>query len=352
MNKRLLCICATLFIAVLVLAACSDKNDPSGSEGNRDGSDDASIFEDYAYQPFLISLPETSCPVNGSLVHDDRILYWYTDSDKTVVIVNIAADGSDRQETKIPFSDWSVRAGGLRVTEDGNYAVVIRTYNEDGNIIVYGVYSPQGARISSKELDIIDVPEGYSVLLEQVAFDDSGNIAIIISGVGAEDELHLLDKDGTPLGKLTIPLFQSIITLRDGRVVVSDFSGTNNNLREIDFAKAGLGEEIPLTIPGLRRILPAGADRSYDLLVDDGNYLYGYMLKSDTKITLLNWLESKLALSQDYHIGFLSDNRITILHTEFSHVGDDVFWITDLFILTRIPRDDLPEYTILTIGGF
>jgi len=345
-----------MLIAILILAACGDKSDNENNENSRppglDSISDTSILDEYVYQPFQISLPEASYPVNGALVHEDRVIYWYSTSDMTIVVVNMAADGSDRQETNIPVSGLTVRVGGLRVTDEGNYAIVMRTFDEDGNNIIYGVYSPQGARISSKELEIIDVPDGFAIQIEQVAFDDSGNIAIIIGGIGTEDELHLLDKDGTPLGKLAVAYFQSIVRLQDGRIAVSDFSGANYFLHEVDFTKVGLGETFPLSITGVRKVLPAGSDQTYDLLVDDGNYLYGYHLNTNSKTTLLNWLETKLALSPDYHIGFLSNNRIAILYAEFSQAGENVFWMTDLFILTRIPRSDLPEHTVLTIGGF
>ena len=340
-------LCLILFIAVLALTACGDKNGDIN-----DVIYDASAFDDYIYQQHMISLPETSFPISGVLVHEDRIIYWYTDSEMFVVIMSIAADGSDRVETRIPVSGLTVMAGGLQVTEEGNYAIIMRSYDEGGDRIIYGHYDLQGSVISSQELDIIDVPDGFSIRIEQVVFADSGNIAIIISGTGATNELHLLDKDGTPLGMLPVEHSQSMIELQDGRVVLSDFNSSGNYLYVVDFTKVALGEAIPLLISNIRRISPAGDGHPFDLLVDDGYYLYGYILKSDTKITLLNWLETKLLLSQDYNIGFLSDDRIAILHTEFSRSGDDVFWITDLFILTRIPREDIPELTILTIGGF
>jgi len=341
-------------IAVCGLAACSDGgSDGDGSaDGVIDGSMDSSIFDAYIYQPQQIYSTDLSYPVLGTLVHEDRILYWYSDSSPAAVVINMAEDGSDRRETRIPAYGLRVGIGGLKVTDDGNYKIVINTYNEEGNTIIYGVYSPQGAVISEQELEGFGTPNNVSLRIEQVVFADDGSLVIRAISLGPEYDLYLFDNEGALLGQLQILFDQSIIKLPDGRAAALFRNGINYNLHVIDIDTGDWGEAIPLTIPNILRLIPVGSNQSFDLLVDDGRQLYGYALDTHTNTPLLDWTEARLVLTHDYHIGALSDDSIIAFHTGLIPGGSPAKWLAEIYVLTRTPRSDIPEHTVLVLGGF
>ena len=352
-----------VLLALIFTVACKDADNNSGVNGGGDNNTDNDIkgdiitatFETYIYQSQQIYSIDVQSFLQGSAVYNDRIFYWFAEnagSSPTIVIVSIAADGGDRQETRIPVSGWAVSIGGLQVTDDGSYDIIYRTYNEDGNTFIRGVYNPSGAVISSLEITSIETIDDLAAGIEQAVFDDDGNIAMIISGISQDYELHLICAEGNSLGQLQSNSNQSIIKLPDNRVVVFSQNNTGSNLREIDFDTGELSDEIKLAIPGISKISLAGINQPFDLLVDDGRMLYGYDINTRTQTLLLDWMETKLVLSLDYDLAVLSDNGIVVFHTGFMPATVSVEWLAEVFVLTPMLRSDIPEYTTLVLGGF
>jgi ABC-type glycerol-3-phosphate transport system substrate-binding protein len=54
----------------------------------------------------------------------------------------------------------------------------------------------------------------------------------------------------------------------------------------------------------------------------------------------------------DEHICVLPDDRIVILQTDVLSTNEESEWHTDVYILSRISRDEVPQKTVLTLGGF
>ena len=100
---------------------------------------------------------------------------------------------------------------------------------------------------------------------------------------------------------------------------------------------------------GLGHALSAWEDAAFDLLLDDGRYLFGYNPQTGVRTPILNWLETGLADLQNTHILFLDDGRIFVLSQ--SAAGQDGY-TTEFFILTPAPRvGGQPERITITLGG-
>ena len=152
---------------------------------------------------------------------------------------------------------------------------------------------------------------------------------------------------------------RDVTQLRDGSVVALDWEQEGDRtfdiLRKIDFETGEFGETFQLTAPNVWNLYPAG-NYPFDLLLDDGNHLFGYDLATGERTILLNWIEAGMAFGWNYHVGFLADGRISVLASDWVNRGgrggrgsDE--WSTELIVLTRIPRSELPERTVLTLGG-
>jgi len=347
-------ICAILAVAAtFILTACrADINEDEDVLGYTDNS----VFDTYIYQSHNILSQQLPYMISGVLVDGENIVYWYVDSMPEVVVTTITADGHVLKRAIIPTRGDRVDVGGLQITNDDNIALIKVEYYENSNtVITYGIYDWNGAKISSVEINNA-VTRGYEfVRIKQAVFTDEGKTAIVLDDAGPFNNVFLLNGEGDVIGQLQINSALSIGVLRDGRVVAlhreSFVEGAGMSLREIDFEAGDWGNSIPLTIPNINSIFAAGANQSFDLIANDGRFLYGYTLETHTKTPLLDWMEIVVIPTFDDHICILPDERIVLLQTEIIVMDDENEWRTDFHVLSRASRDEQPEKTVLTIAG-
>ncbi|MCL2827207.1 MAG: extracellular solute-binding protein [Oscillospiraceae bacterium] len=362
-----------LLALLLMLTAC----------GNREGSgvnmNDAIVTE-YVYLSQHIDLPDISedIQIQGSVVHGDRIFYYYiehydpgpdTDWDNWVpvppqiVIASMLADGTDQRQITIPAAADSAQIPGLRMTEDGNVALLVLnsswTMQGGEHTLSYMEYDLQGNRVAYQEIQGV-IPAGsdwFSV--DQAFFADDGYIVLSAWGERGMD-IFLLDSNLSLTGQLEMESgTQGITQLRDGRVVMmaweeDDRQNWVNVLREIDFEAGNWGETITFSVTNVRQMFPVRDGDPFDLLIDDGTHLFGYTLATGERALILNWIESELTADWGYYVGFLDDGRISVLSNEWvSDAGSHSRggFHTAFMTLTRTPRAELPERTIITLGG-
>ena len=360
-NKKMKRICALfMLICTLLLVACSRDNvDDHESEGKAEsyGNRDNTFLENYVYMPRQVNFANPAYPVQGATALGEMIYYWYVNSAPDIVIVSMLADGSDKQETRIPTQGFAVDIGGMQITDDGYYKIVRNEFHEnDSNVVIYGMYDQQGAEVYSRDLSNIVTPNRASVLLEQAVFTEDGNLALTVWG-DRGTELYLFNIESTSPGPLSIDNtqlgFHSIVKLRDGRVMALHRDGDRNYLQEIDFAAGDWGEVTPLPIRNARKLLPAMDSQPFDLLVDDGSYLYGYTFETETQTPLISWIEAEISTVHNYHIGQLAGERVFLFNIVSTSSGDSFNYDTEFYVLTRINRADImSERTVLTLGLF
>jgi hypothetical protein len=265
------------------------------------------------------------------------------------------ADGSDKQEIQIPIQGSNAFIAGVQITDDGYYKIVRDEYHADINsVVIYGMYDQQGAPIYSRDLTNVISPNRTSFRLEQAVFTGDGSLALTVMGDHGSD-LYLFDKDGTSRGSLSVSISQigyhSLVALRDGRVLALHRDGDDNYLQEVDFTAGDWGEEISLPIRNVRKLMPATNDQPFDLLVDDGSYLYGYVFETETITPLISWVEAGISTANIYHIGQLADERVFMFSLVSKLSGDIVIHNTELYVLTRTDRANMmAERTVLTLG--
>jgi len=366
MKKRIgtLSALALVFLLVLGLAACG-----GGARAERSFNVNDAIISEYAYVPTFINLPAVD-HIHGSMAHGDRVLFYFvrhpqmeiegeidwdtfTPDPPDIVIVNVRADGTDQREIVIPGTSESVNVQGLHVTDEGHMAMIIenRTWGERGSetIVIYAVYDMDGNRILHQELAGVGTGDWFQV--DHALFTNEGNI--VLSGwADMGMVIYLIDGSGVLIDQIEADWMRGLTQTRDGRVMVltSEMDGNRHVevMREIDFETGDFGETFPGTVPNVRNLFPAGSDDPFDFIIDDGSHLLGYDMASGERTLLLNWIESELAADWGYHVGFLEDGRISVLTHEWRD-RDDVR--TELMVLTRVPRAELPEREIITLGG-
>jgi hypothetical protein len=291
-------------------------------------------------------------------VSSEEVSHWLENHESEVVIAGLTIDGGSTTETRIAVKGGNVSTGGLHITDDGDFGIVISAYNDDVNTITYGVYCRQGMLISETKLSGVSTPELGFLWIEQVIYLKDGRFAVaagnttLVNNINHIDRIYLFDNEGTQLGLLSNVNTQSIVRLKDDRIVALFRNTMESYLREIDFNTGDWGDKIALASSRSRNLIPAGETQPFDFLVDDGRNLIGYTLDGNIQTPLIDWLEMRPMPFNYTHAGTFSDGRpVIMLNPVYYFESRSVTWNTDIFVLTPGLRAEIENRTVLTIGG-
>jgi len=348
-------------ILIFQVTACrksDDRNNDDSDNQNNDGinmpgvSDDFDI-DNYIYLPNELntdSLDGLRYLINGAFAHSEYIIYWYHDF-SDVIIVKLTPDGVPGHEIRFPGLDRLYDVKGLTVTSDNNYEMVIAIPDgDDGMTFNYLIFDEQGNEVSN--LLLFNIPLYFSTFtsLEHVVISNN-NIVVTIKS-GDFQTVHLFTTDGEKTGELSVTGLKGVVQLRDNHVAALFTRGASSSLREIDFKTASWGEAHQLTIGNAEQIFSAESTPYYDFFINAGDSLIGYVLETNTHTVLINWLESGIVISSQYHIGMLENKDVFVLQSENISVQGRFDVLTDLNILSRTLRSDYNQQRkIITIGG-
>ena len=321
-------------------------------EATEDGSDDPIDFaqsgsiDDIVYLPDQISF---SVPhmVWRLWVEDERIFYYYFDMDDQntvhLVLTYMNLDGTEIQNVEIPVTPGSLL--GIDIS-GGEYIEVVSSVLDGG--VLYSKYDLQGQELARHFFEglALDNISGYQV--EDVLFTDCGKILAAVSE-SRESTVYILDIENSSLEEMTFhERATEIIRLNDGRVIVGFFSFNESIFREIDISNATI-ERTYRTSFVSGKMFPAEAESTFDILLSTGGNLSGYRLAADELLPVLNWIEAGVALDSVSDIGVLPDSRVFVYTV--SMINSERYDV-NLFILTPVLREDVPDKATLTLGGF
>jgi len=347
---------ASVLLFFTLLTACG-----GGDGENREGGIDNTIIESYLYLPESLHMTHVTGLVHSTIVHEGQLYICYViesakDSDPPIIVVErMLPDGTQVSQTEIPVSFDHVDVAALHITEAGNLAFILTgiTWTEQGrsSTILYLEYTQQGAEIMRRDLTEL-IPQLSDLShIGQAMITDDGDI-LLLASADMDAFVYLLDRQFSLRGQMEVSFGQRMSQLRDGRVVISDLETNENTshtvLREVDFAAGGWGETHPISVADIRSLYPARADDSFDLYIDDGVSLFGYIIGTGDRTMMLNWVEARVGFGFRSHLNFLEDGRLSLLisHGDFT----TEHWRTEHVRLTRTPRADLPDYTVITLG--
>ena len=373
-----------LFIALallLLLAACGNGGD-QGDTGPQDGAIDYRSLDTYVYLPEFSPLPHVTERIHSALAHEGRIYFAYVETDipegyidedtieppvSTIVIESITSEGESISRTEIPNAGTFVDIAGLRLTEDGNFALIFTdtewaARGGGDTTVFYAEFSPEGAEIARQEISGL-VPDGSGRFwLRQALFLDGGLALMVDTRLGDRfiRAVHLLDDAFSPQSRLeTYDSFiaEPLAQTRDGRLILADTESCPERtfrhvLREIDLDAGTWGETFVRDAFDITLALhPARAGDPFDVFIVNDRGLFGYNLESREEITVLTWRESRVSVSWSVHVNFLEDGRISLLIGDLVEAEEDE-WNTEHVLLTPTARGELGDFQIITVGGF
>ena len=357
--KRIISI-LLICIFIIQITACRNDNDgnidDSGNSAVKDSNKSGNFgdfdIDNYIYLPYEVEisdLEEVVNTINGAMAHGENITFWYNGY-YDIFVYTLTADGNTREETRLPGPDRLYQVNGLSITDD-HYAVVATASGANDEVVVkYLVYDKTGNKI--KEQELFSIPQYFNTFtqVEYVVITD--NYIAVVTGTDNQQLLYLMTIDGEKLGELTETRIGGMARLKDDRVVALFNERSSSSLREIDFATGSWGDTHHLAINDVGQLIQANTALSYDFFIDAGGYLIGYVLETDTQTPLINWLESGIAVTPQYHIGMLTNNDIYTLYSEHVRVGGNFRVISNLTVFNRSQREEnIQQRTVITIGG-
>jgi len=365
-NKTAYGVIMLLVIALLVACGNGDNENAENrrydSIVNSEGSVNSERIDTYLYVPEFIYLPYVSEHIHQSTVHDGRIYFSYVleaideNSSAIIVVESILPDGTQASQMKIQTSFADVSVAAINITETGNVALIVMgtTLISETNEVtfLYLEYTPQGTQVISHELTELTTQVSELLFLDKGIFTEEGNIALLGRTRGNNAVIIVFDSHFYLRGQMDVSSDSRISKKRDGGVIVSDreMSGhtTRTVLREIDFDEGDWGDNHYISFTNVWAIYPAHDDDLFDVYIDDGTHIFGYNLATNEWTLIFNWLEVRIGPAFRHHINILDNGQISLLriHGDFMAVE-----FTEYVILTRIARESLPEYTVITLGA-
>jgi len=368
--RKVLCALCAVLLLVTAVAGCGGGGSGGGGGAAAVVMDDA-VFANYVYIPTYIDLPDVPDGINGAVVYGDRIFFFYTVHDNPpedvdwetweqapprVVVASVRTDGSDLQEFNVPISGDHAEVSALSMTAGGNIALLLteRTWGtmSADTALYYLELSQTGAELMREELDFVPAVNWFHI--EHALFLEDGRM-VIAASMDQGTTVYLLDTNQNVFGELSMNWTRGLVETGDGRVLMLDmeFDGERSSdvLREINLETHYWGESFPISIANARGMHPARESDPFDLIIDDGSFLFGYILETGERVPLFNWIETGFAFDHGYHIGFLPDGQISVLHSGWNHRDPDGGWTTELAVLRRTPRSEVPAREVVTLGG-
>ena len=201
------------------------------------------------------------------------------------------------------------------------------------------VLDTDGTELSRAEVDMEIDPDTW-LNINYVAVDSDGNMIVT-----KEQSLMAIAPDGSiPWSFSTDSYLNSLIKLPDGTIAATMWGNKGMALYPVDLEAKKLGD--PYDLPSDAWTFFPG-DASYDLYYTSGLYLYGFKLGAEEPEQILNWMSCDInGDTVGTGLNIASDGTVTGVTFDFT--SENVS--SQMFILTKVPAESLPQKKILTVA--
>ena len=332
-----------IFACMLQLAGCSSKGGENKGDAQGGAAGDS---KDFVYVAEFQSVDADN--LNTSVLSGDT-LYYLTgkyDEEKeeyqqSVAKIKIGDETSETLPIEIvPNSN----VNNLLIDTDGNLLLLMSRSEGEGDnwksFYELKRYSPDGKELFSQ--DITSLGEGVeNFYVQYLAEDLQGNIYLC----GGENNIWILDKEGTKIGQLTTDNWvNAMFTMPNGNVAISYWGNEGGMVvNEIDPATGQLGK-IYKNLPDAYNSFVAGGENT--LLMTGNNKVYSYDITTETSEEVVNWINCDVDSDYIRSISMLEDGRIFAVSVDWS--GENAK--TEFIYLTKKPASEVTEKEVITLG--
>lgn len=323
-------------ISVLALAGCGGKDEtvPDTAENTKD---------DYIYVAEYETLGGDGYTVGNAVVDEEGTIYFVAGKDEEVKLFAKKMDGGQEE---IP----------VELEENTSIGVIGRDL--EGNLLLglTKIDNPQSMegktenvtirKIAADGTVLEDIDTGKAMIkddgfyMQGLLTDKDGNYYVCMSS-----SVFVLRPDGQPYCEIdTGSYIGSMFGVKGEKIVVAFFGAMGYELQEVDLAAKALKALDTPVVFEYGTYLSGG--ETADILYTAGTKLYTYNLGEEEPEEILNWVDSDINSENLQDFKILADGRIAALSVDWSTEEGK----TELAVLTKKDRSEVPEKTVLTYG--
>ena len=219
---------------------------------------------------------------------------------------------------------------------------------DDLGVYILRKLDKNGREISKFSLNDLRTDHGW-LYTQALHTDITGNIYI-----SSLSKIYILDKFGKLSATLDITNnLNDFVLLSDGRVALVELDWSHERriyMKPIEPDTGSWGQIIvfPQDIPWIHSVFPGFGE--FLCFYNDKIHLYGINVETDEHKIIFNWNETGLSSEEINSIMFMPDGNIAITRLPSSAGRDSS--LTELVLLTRTSRVDVPDKKILSLATF
>lgn len=331
-NRRFFALILTVAMA-LSLAACG-KSSGGGAP-----------VKEYLWVPEFITIDDENVSYYDMQIVGNDLYYESNEWDE-------ATQTSSQSICKYSLEDGSITRTPLTWTTEGDNNYLNRSvFAQDGS--VYGVttvwsedgssnqsylikFGSDGKQVLSQDLSDL-VGDSY---VDSLAVDGEGRV--YISGDG---KIWLFDGEGNRKGEVSLSSngwIRSMGCGKDGKMYACYYDNDGYVLSEIDFDGKTTGATYENFPSGNSERLVPGIEK--DFLVQDGQFVYEYDMKSQSVEELFSWLDSDINGNYVQGYGAMEDGRLLAIIQDWESEDNGIA------LLTKTKASEVPQKETIVIG--
>lgn len=328
----------TAVITALALAGCGGKgkeeNVPEAAESAKD---------DFIYVAEYETLGGDGYAVGNVMSDEEGTIYFVGGKDNATKLFARKADGS-QEEIPVDLEENTL-ISVIGKDAEGNLLLGLATYDQlermdskAENVAIRKI-SPDGTVLQDVDTGKTMIEDG-SFYAQGLLEDKDGNYYVCL-----QNSVCVFKQDGQPYCEIDAGTYiGSMFSIKGEKVVVSYFGAVTYELQEVDLAGKRLKAlDTPLTFE-YGTYLSGG--ETADILYTAGTKLYTYDLGDEEPTEILNWVDSDIDSGNLRDFTILADGRVMAFSVDWSSAEAK----SELAVLTKKDRSEVPEKTVLTYG--
>lgn len=328
----------TAVIATFVLAGCGGKgNEESASETAENAKGD------FIYVAEHETLGEGGYVVGSAKCDEEGTVYFVGGKDGETKLFARKMDGS-QAEIPVELEENTV-ISAMGEDAEGNLLLGLVKYDQTGGMeskaenVAIRKISPDGTVLQDIDTGKAMVKDD-SFYMQSLLEDKDGNYYVCL-----QNSVYVLKQDGQPYCEIDAGTYiGSMFSIRGEKVIVSSLGGAAYELQEVDLAGKRLKAlDTPVTFE-YGTYLSGG--EAADILYTAGTKLYTYNLGDEEPTEILNWVDSDIDSGNLRDFAILADGRVIAFSVDWSSAEAK----SELTVLTKKDRSEVPEKTVLTYG--
>lgn len=282
----------------------------------------------------------------GLWVNDNRITFYNfapnSRDEFQLAVTSMSLDGEYRQQVNLPVyrNDFI----GIKHASENYFEVLF----SDEEAVVYIKYNQNGQEIHRQDFFGVEVNRPGQLAVEHVFFTECMHVLFAIPGTRSA-EVYMLNIDNGHVETLWFnDTILGITGLEDGRIIACFRSDSGIVFKEIDVLAGETINVYHSAILNIFNMFPNDTNSQFDLILNDGTHLFGYILETGERANIINWVGAGYYNTFDAHIVIAPDGNVFVLE---GNPNDSGGWDANLYFLTPTERDYTHDVTILTLGG-